>query len=33
MASMDNDDLLDNIPEVLDRMFDHIETELKDLPE
>jgi putative ATP-dependent endonuclease of OLD family len=33
MASMDDDDLLDNIPEVLDRMFAHVESELKDLPE
>jgi len=33
MASMDDDDLLDNVPEVLNRMFDHIENKLKDLPE
>lgn len=30
---MTDDDLFSNMPEVLDRMFDHIEKVLKDLPE
>lgn len=33
MASMDDEDLLDNIPKVLGRMLDRVENELKDLPE
>ncbi len=33
MASMDDDDLLDNVPPVLDRMFNHVEDMLKALPE
>lgn len=33
MANIDDNGLLDNIPAVLDRMFDRIEAELEDLPE
>jgi putative ATP-dependent endonuclease of OLD family len=33
MASMDDDALLEDLPEVLDRMFDRIETMLEGLPE
>jgi putative ATP-dependent endonuclease of the OLD family len=33
MAEMEDEDLLDELPEVLDRMFDYIESELEDLPE
>jgi putative ATP-dependent endonuclease of OLD family len=33
MASMDDKELVDEMPEVLDRMFDRIESALEDLPE
>ena len=33
MANMDDEDLLENIPRVLNQMFDHIKSKLKDLPE
>ncbi|WNG59732.1 AAA family ATPase [Archangium gephyra] len=33
MASMDDEDLVNDMPEVLVRMFDRIESELEDLPE
>lgn len=33
MASLDDEALLDALPDVLDRMFDYIEADLKDLPE
>jgi putative ATP-dependent endonuclease of the OLD family len=33
MARMDDDTFLENIPKVIDRMFDRVESNLKDLPE
>lgn len=33
LASMDDQELLDDLPDVLDRMFDRIESDLEDLPE
>ena len=33
MAGMDDDALVETMPEVLDRMFDSIEAKLTDLPE
>ena len=33
MADMDDEGLVDDMPEVLDRMFDRIESELEDLPQ
>lgn len=33
VASMEDEDLIGGLPEVLDRMFDRIKSELKDLPE
>lgn len=33
MANMEDEDLIEELPEVLDRLFDRIESDLKDLPE
>jgi putative ATP-dependent endonuclease of OLD family len=33
MADLENEDLVDNVPDVLSRMFDYIESQLEELPE